>query len=621
MGGTSVSERNWQHYDQNFDNVGRALVVLFEIATLEAWPSIAYNAVDSTGENSWPVKDNNKWAVLYFVVFVLMGTFFVAQLFTGVACDKFERYTHFNKGTIFRTEKQQEWVTDAKQITQATPAKIAAAPIVPRLYKVALHPVLDYFIMACICLNVVVLAMYYEGQSQSYEDKLGLINLVFWAIFEVEIIVKILGYGLAFYFDNPWHQFDFLINHLGLIGMFVGIGGLATVFRIFRIARVLKLIPRAQKLQSIVMAAVMSLSALFNVAMLMLLIIVIFSCLGVLWFGEVVHGDFLMTHANFETFGYAMLTLFRISTGEDWNGIMYDCAVTDGMQNSGGNYCYAKYDLDKCRGNGLGANENALEFCCPDSYDGPCGCGVEYLSQFYFIIFNVISAFVLINVVVAGVLMAYQAAKGIFDSGLTNRMIEDFKAKWYKYDPDADARMPKDDFGDLLQDVLPIFQFEKEVDKEVLLKKIPDMGGEIRFTDVLYVLAFEKFGASLGISSKGLKVESRINNRTLMLDNDHNPTKNVVMGKLTEFQVDNMTIDELREELRQRGFVRAPLGTAASVPAQQSYDHTNLSPDATQAISTPTEATKGTAKASTSKQMDRGSNETFDEREGLSGKL
>lgn len=76
---------------------------------------------------------------------------------------------------------------------------------------------------------------------------------------------------------------------------------------------------------------------------------------------------------------------------------------------------------------------------------------------------------------------------------------------------------------------------------------------QIRFTDVLYVLAFEKFGSSLGISAKGLKVESRINNRTLMLDNDHNPKNNLVLGKLTEFQVDNMTIDELREELRQRG--------------------------------------------------------------------
>ena len=32
------------------------------------------------------------------------------------------------------------------------------------------------------------------------------------------------------------------------------------------------------------------------------------------------------THANFSNFGYAILTLLRVSTGENWNGIMYDAA-------------------------------------------------------------------------------------------------------------------------------------------------------------------------------------------------------------------------------------------------------------------------------------------------------
>lgn len=30
----------------------------------------------------------------------------------------------------------------------------------------------------------------------------------------------------------------------------------------------------------------------------------------------------LDTHANFKNFGFAMLTLFRVSTGDNWNGIL-----------------------------------------------------------------------------------------------------------------------------------------------------------------------------------------------------------------------------------------------------------------------------------------------------------
>ena len=66
----TVSERSWKTYGQNFDNTVQALVVLFEISTLEAWPSIALNAVDSTGTDSWPVQDHNRYMILFFCLFV-----------------------------------------------------------------------------------------------------------------------------------------------------------------------------------------------------------------------------------------------------------------------------------------------------------------------------------------------------------------------------------------------------------------------------------------------------------------------------------------------------------------------------------------------------------------------
>lgn len=47
-------------------------------------------------------------------------------------------------------------------------------------------------------------------------------------------------------------------------------------------------------------------------------------------FGDIEKGElgFINSHANFRTFYSAMITLFRASTGESWNGIMHDCKET-----------------------------------------------------------------------------------------------------------------------------------------------------------------------------------------------------------------------------------------------------------------------------------------------------
>jgi hypothetical protein len=42
-------------------------------------------------------------------------------------------------------------------------------------------------------------------------------------------------------------------------------------------------------------------------------------------FGDIGEGREINSLANFSTFHNAFFTLFRISTGESWNQLMYDC--------------------------------------------------------------------------------------------------------------------------------------------------------------------------------------------------------------------------------------------------------------------------------------------------------
>lgn len=72
----------------------------------------------------------------------------------------------------------------------------------------------------------------------------------------------------------------------------------------------------------------MSVSALANVLLLLLLILFMFAVLGVFMFSELSDGDVINAYKNFQNFGSSYLLLFAISTGEDWNRLMYDCLDT-----------------------------------------------------------------------------------------------------------------------------------------------------------------------------------------------------------------------------------------------------------------------------------------------------
>ena len=64
---------------------------------------------------------------------------------------------------------------------------------------------------------------------------------------------------------------------------------------------------------------------MMNVGGLLTLFIYLYSVLGVFTFAHVKLNNEFNEHANFQTFGNAALTLFRIATGEAWNSLMYDC--------------------------------------------------------------------------------------------------------------------------------------------------------------------------------------------------------------------------------------------------------------------------------------------------------
>ena len=72
-----------------------------------------------------------------------------------------------------------------------------------------------------------------------------------------------------------------------------------------------------------------SIPSLANVFLLLMIVYFMFSILGNFFFREVKQGEVIDDLKNFSNFGNAFLLLFAISTGEDWNKIMFDCSRTE----------------------------------------------------------------------------------------------------------------------------------------------------------------------------------------------------------------------------------------------------------------------------------------------------
>jgi hypothetical protein len=120
---------------------------------------------------------------------------------------------------------------------------------------------------------------------------------------------------------------------VSIIGVAVDVGTPSNLeflplLRVLRVARIFRLIPKARGLRTLLETLVSSLPALGNIAAVLCLFFFIYAVIGMNLFGMMKYGQYLSRYANFSNVGIALLTLFRMITGENWDGLMQDCMTT-----------------------------------------------------------------------------------------------------------------------------------------------------------------------------------------------------------------------------------------------------------------------------------------------------
>jgi voltage-gated sodium channel type II alpha len=199
------------------------------------------------------------------------------------------------------------------------------------------------------------LSLRWYGQDEDLNSYFETLNYVFVGIFSAEFFFKIIAYGFR-YFRDPWSIFDSVIITASLGSIFLAqissfaLGPQMTLVRSFRIARVFFLVKKKRGLRTSFLTFLVTLPALLNISLLIVLVLTIYSILGVYLFAPVMLNGALDVHANFQTKRTAFMTLVRVATGEGWPDLM--AALSRGYDldyKCVSNPSYADYVRNNCK--------------------------------------------------------------------------------------------------------------------------------------------------------------------------------------------------------------------------------------------------------------------------------
>jgi voltage-gated sodium channel len=134
-------------------------------------------------------------------------------------------------------------------------------------------------------------------------------------VFIIEAAIKMLALSPRpwHYFKNGWNIFDFSLIVLSLLPI---TSQFALLGRLMRLLRVVRLINALPELRLIVETLLRSIPSMFHIMLLMGVLFFIYAVLGFHLFHE--HDPL-----HWRDLSYAILTLFRIVTLEDWTDVMY----------------------------------------------------------------------------------------------------------------------------------------------------------------------------------------------------------------------------------------------------------------------------------------------------------
>ena len=261
------------------------------------------------------------------------------------------------------------------------------------------------------------------GTYTAQSDTLSTLENIVQGWFVFEILMKMGARGPIYYFCQYWNIFDFLIVTVTMLptSWFGSDGGSESIaiLRLLRLLRMAKLM-KVDAVEAIISGLSKGMKSLGYIMVLLFLVYYVFAIGGMMLFAQ-------NDPMHFQTLHDALLTLFRVSTLEDWTDIMYlnmfGCGYT-GYEYPSFNHPGATGVYDDPKWAALIVNCTSNEVSCLSEDWQIVANGIEnvtsgahftnlgspidsfaclhpsvsgWVSAFYFIIFVVISALVMLS--------------------------------------------------------------------------------------------------------------------------------------------------------------------------------------------------------------------------------
>jgi voltage-gated sodium channel type II alpha len=491
----------WQNSKVNFDNVLNAYVALFQVATYKGWIEIFADAADIPSDlDIQPRKEQSIGFLMYFVVFIIFGSFFTLNLFIGVIIDNFnsqKKKLAADGKDLFLTESQKKYLKQMKKIGNKKPQKALPRPsfwLSRVFFDITSSQKFDIFIMSCIMLNMMSMCLEHYNQTDEFEKYLAYINYVFITIFTTECTMKMIALHWRF-FKIPWNVFDLFIVIISILGvaseeflkhiLFFS-PTILRVLRVIRVGRILRLVKGARGIRTLLFSLAISMPALVNIGLLLFLVIFIYAIFGMNMFMNVSYGLYITELFNFETVWQSIITLFPLTTSANWATVLEGVSI----------------DLPKC-----GYNSTINKTI---NYD----CGNNIVAIPFLVTYLVFTFLVVVNMYIAVILENFSEAREEVQQGLTDDDYDMYYDHWKSYDPKGTEFISYDrlsEFIDTLEDPLRIPRPNRL--KLVSMDLVICENDRVHCMDILDALTKNFLGAAEEVESDMLEDVAKIKER------------------------------------------------------------------------------------------------------------
>ena len=328
----------------SFANAGRSSIVALNGMTIDGWNELLNPTAYAVG---YPA------AFLWFIVVVLMGGFFMMELFTSVICATLTQMGIRDEdeapedSSQAKTEKVLESLDDETALSRGESDgrgnnfhkngerffRLFVSDATRQMcWKIAEDRRFDASITVVIIFNTILMMSQHHAASSGFVKASEILEYVFLGCFAVEMAIKHIGYGFRGYWSSKQNVVDGLIVFTGVISTAVTSQGVSASFiRLLRIGRALRtfrVIRNNREFRKIISSAYLGFQDMWPFLIVWLLFQVIFAIYGFqLFTGLGALDDERLTFRNFLR---SALTLFVVATGEDSFVVAWNTMVASG---------------------------------------------------------------------------------------------------------------------------------------------------------------------------------------------------------------------------------------------------------------------------------------------------